>query len=138
MLRTPWGLGADNFPLVADRYGYRKGKEAHTLWLTVGAEFGFPGLAALILFFASCVVKLWPYTYESNTQVDAWTRCLARMVTAAIIGFAISAQFVSVKYLEHPYYVVLIGAAALKLSTITGRDGATEHGDTVRPAAQSA
>jgi hypothetical protein len=38
------------------------------------------------------------------------------MVIASITGFAVSAQFVSLVGLEAPYYVVLMGAGALKLS----------------------
>jgi hypothetical protein len=37
------------------------------------------------------------------------------MVIAALVGFSVSAQFVSLKYLEHPYYITLIGAVVLKL-----------------------
>jgi probable O-glycosylation ligase (exosortase A-associated) len=115
MLEHPLGLGADNFPLVVEKYGYATGKEAHTLWLTVGAEFGFPGLVCLVLFFWLCVVKLWPISLEGSRVADPWARHFARMSISALVGFAVAAQFVSVKYLEHPYYIALVGAAALKL-----------------------
>jgi hypothetical protein len=39
-----------------------------------------------------------------------------RMVIAAIIGFMVAAQFVSLAGLEIPYYVTLVGAGYLKLS----------------------
>ena len=39
------------------------------------------------------------------------------MVTASLIGFCVAAQFVTLHGLEIPYYVVLIGAGALKLNT---------------------
>jgi hypothetical protein len=38
------------------------------------------------------------------------------MLIASIVGFAVSAQFVSVFGIELPFYLVLVGAAALKLS----------------------
>jgi probable O-glycosylation ligase (exosortase A-associated) len=115
MLTTPLGLGADNFPQVVDRYGFYKGKEAHTLWLTVGAECGFPGLVCLLLFYILCIIKLWPLTQERKTVADPWFRYFARMVIAALVGFGVSAQFVSLKYLEHPFYITLIGVVVLKL-----------------------
>src|SRR5262249_10333644 len=42
-----FGLGPDNWPVFAHKYGFTAGKEAHTLWLQVGAEMGVPGLAFL-------------------------------------------------------------------------------------------
>jgi probable O-glycosylation ligase (exosortase A-associated) len=132
MLKTPLGLGADNFPVIVEKYGYKPGKEAHTLWLTIGAEFGWPGLVCFVLFFFFILRRLWPFVREDSDVPDPWFRSFARMVIAALVGFCISAQFVSVKYLEHPYYVVLIGAALLKLSTASSEDEWTpEYGNAV-------
>jgi hypothetical protein len=39
------------------------------------------------------------------------------MVIAALVGFSVAAQFVSLVGLESPYYVVLLGAGALKLTS---------------------
>jgi hypothetical protein len=39
------------------------------------------------------------------------------MVIASLTGFAVAAQFVSLDRLEVPYYVALLGAALLKLSS---------------------
>ena len=50
-------------------------------------------------------------------MADPWFRDAGRMVVAGIIGFAIAAQFVSLYGLEVPYYIALIGAGALKLSS---------------------
>ena len=38
-----------------------------------------------------------------------------RMVIAALVGFMVAAQFVSLAGLEIPYYVTLVGAGYLKL-----------------------
>jgi probable O-glycosylation ligase (exosortase A-associated) len=134
MQKHPLGLGADNFPLVADQYGYRKGKEAHTLWLTIGAEFGFPGLICIVLFYGLCMLRLWPLTRERQEVSDPWIRYFARMVIASFVGFAVAAQFVSVKYLEHPYYVALIGAAVLKLASMPQTVPSTEPETALQPA----
>jgi probable O-glycosylation ligase (exosortase A-associated) len=115
MQKRPWGIGADQFGFVVAQYGYRPGKLAHTLWLQVGAEVGFIGLGCLVLFYALCVVRLWPLARNKRATPDPWFPVAGRMVVASLIGFAVSAQFVSLKGLEVPFYVVLIGAAVLKL-----------------------
>jgi O-antigen ligase len=116
MLRRPLGIGPGHWSLVVAEYGFREGKLAHSLWLQLGAEVGFPGLALLLLFYGLCFVKLLPFTFERATVPDPWCRYFARMVITALGGFWVSAQFVSLQDLEHPYYIVLVGAAVLKLS----------------------
>jgi probable O-glycosylation ligase (exosortase A-associated) len=111
------GVGPDHWPLVAHEYGFPRGKEAHSLWLQFGAEVGFPGLALLALFYGLCVVRLWPLARGKLDADDPWFRYLAAMVIASLIGFAVSAQFVSLKLLEVPYYVALLGAGTLQLAS---------------------
>jgi O-antigen ligase len=113
-----FGIGVRHFPLTAHLYGYAPFKEAHTLWLQVGAETGIIGLFFLTQFYGICVMRLWPLTRESHPVADPWLRDSARMVIASLIGFAVSAQFVSLVGLEAPYYVALLGAGALKLSSL--------------------
>lgn len=118
MVKTPvFGIGPRHFPLVAHEYGYKPGKEAHTLWLTIGAENGAVGLFFLVAFYGVCMLRLWPLTRESRTVADPWFRDSARMVIASLTGFAVSAQFVSVIGVEAPYYIALLGAGVLKLSS---------------------
>jgi probable O-glycosylation ligase (exosortase A-associated) len=115
MLKHPWGIGPDQFGLVVAEYGFQPGKLAHTVWLQVGAEVGFVGLGCLLLFYGLCVARLWPLARGRRAVPDPWCHVAARMVIASLAGFAVSAQFVSLKNLEVPYYVVLVGAAVLKL-----------------------
>jgi O-antigen ligase len=112
-----FGIGPRHFPLVAHLYGYTRLKEAHTLWLQVGAETGVVGLLFLAAFYGVCVRRLWPITRPSYPVADPWYHDSASMVIASITGFAVSAQFVSLVGLEAPYYVVLLGAATLKLTS---------------------
>jgi len=86
------------------------------LWLQVGAEVGFPGLACLLAFYVLCVFRLMQFARGKHPGMDPWFTHLARMAIAALIGFMVSAQFVSLKGLEHPIYVVLMGACVLKLT----------------------
>jgi len=119
-IRHPFvGIGPDHWPRVAEQYGWLdKVKEAHSLWIQLAAELGFPGVTLLVIFFALCIVRLWPFTRERHPVADPWFHDGARMVIAALIGFTVSAQFVSIKNLEVPYYIVLLGAGVLKLSSV--------------------
>ncbi|HYL81980.1 MAG TPA: O-antigen ligase family protein [Candidatus Acidoferrum sp.] len=109
------GLGPNHWPRVAAEYGWPSGKEAHSLWMQTGAELGFPGVGFLALFYAICVRRLWPFARSGGLSATPWLNDAARMTVASIVGFAVAAQFVSLWALEIPYYVVLLGAAALKL-----------------------
>jgi probable O-glycosylation ligase (exosortase A-associated) len=115
------GLGPDHWPLMSAEYGFTKGKEAHSLWMQTGAEQGFPGVGSLLAFYVFCAGRLWSLTRERTPVPDPWVHDSARMVIASLTGFLVSSTFVSLKGLELPYYVVLIGAGALKLSSEEGR-----------------
>jgi len=111
------GVGPDHWPLIAHKYGWKPGKEGHSLWLQTGAEMGFPGLCFLALFYGLCIIRLWPLARNKNIQnQDPWIQDVGRMVIVSSLGFIVSAQFVSTEGLEIAYYVVLLGAGALKLS----------------------
>jgi probable O-glycosylation ligase (exosortase A-associated) len=110
-----FGVGPTQWGDAVVKYGFPRGKLAHTLWLQVGAELGVPGLGFLVLLYASCARRLWPYLRPSVPVCDPWVRDVARMVIASLVGFAVSAQFVSLDGLETPYYVAMLGAGALKL-----------------------
>jgi probable O-glycosylation ligase (exosortase A-associated) len=119
MLKHPIsGVGPNHMPLVIDQYGFRQGKEAHTTWLQIGAELGFPGVICLFSYYALCVARLWPLARGRQAVTDPWLTYLARMVIASLCGFLVSAQFVTSENLEAPYYVALVGAGVLKLHDI--------------------
>jgi O-antigen ligase len=112
-----FGVGPNHWAFVVDKYGYKQGKLAHTLWLQTGAELGIPGLGLLLLFYGSVVLRLGRIIKTKSHVADPWFRDAGRMVVAGLIGFAIAAQFVSLYGLEVPYYIALIGAGVLKLSS---------------------
>jgi O-antigen ligase len=111
------GVGPDHMPLRMDQYGFFIGKEAHTLWLQIGAELGLPGVLLLMSYYGVCIIRLLPMALGRTVVSDPWLTYLARAVVAALCGFAASAQFVSLEFLETPYYIALLGAGVLKLST---------------------
>lgn len=131
MVKLPaFGLGPHHFPHYATSFGLTPLKEAHTLWLQIGAELGVPGLLCLVAFYALCIVRLWPFCNGPAGRINPWFADTARMVIAALTGFAVSAQFVSLPGLETPYYIVLLGAGALKLASASKGTFAIDEQDT--------
>jgi probable O-glycosylation ligase (exosortase A-associated) len=109
------GVGPDCWGEIAPEYGFKRGKEVHSLWVQNAAELGIPGVSLLFGIFALTVIKLWPVARGRLKVTDPFQQDAARMVIASLIGFMVASQFVTIKYLETPYYVVLAGAALLKL-----------------------
>ena len=112
------GAGPDHWPLHAADYGWPAGKEAHSLWVQNAAELGIPGVLLLLGFYGWTMAALWPLAKESSDVPDPWYRDAARMVVTSLVGFLVSAQFVSLEALEIPYYVTLVGAGSLRLLTL--------------------
>jgi probable O-glycosylation ligase (exosortase A-associated) len=118
MCQEPLGIGPDHWALVAHQYGFKEGKEAHSLWLQTGGELGFPGMLCLLFFYGLCILQLWPLARGRSALPAPWYRDAARMTIASLTGFMVAAQFVSIVGLELPYYIALIGAGVLKLATM--------------------
>jgi O-antigen ligase len=112
---TLLGVGPDCWGEMAPEYGFKRGKEVHSLWVQNAAEVGVPGVLLLFGTFILTVAKLWPVARGKVKVSDPFQQDAARMVIASLIGFMVASQFVTIKYLETPYYVVLAGAALLKL-----------------------
>lgn len=116
MQRFPlFGVGPDNFGIVATEYGWPLGKECHSLWLQTGAELGIMGLAFLSAFYFLTISKLWRFIHASDTIIDPQHASLARAIIASLVGFIVSAQFVTIEGLELPYYVVMAAVGLLKV-----------------------
>ncbi len=121
MLKSPLvGLGPDHFTVHAHEFGLTPGKEAHTLWLQIGAEVGIVGLAFLLAYYLMTIQGLRKFL-KQNRRVhydDPFIMHVPRMVITSLVGFMVAAQFVSLEGLEIPYYVALLGAAAIKLNSL--------------------
>jgi probable O-glycosylation ligase (exosortase A-associated) len=130
MLENPLlGVGPDHMPLRMEQYGFRKGKEAHSLWLQTGAELGFPGMFLLLAYYVISIIRLWPIARGKTVVADPWLSYLARAVVGSLCGFIVAAQFVTVEFLEPPYYVAMVGVGILKFATF-GRSGGQGRGIT--------
>jgi O-antigen ligase len=113
LLRFPvCGIGPENWPRIAASYGWPPGKEAHSLWLQTGAEFGVPGLLAILCYYLIICYRL--YRLPSNSVSMNTVR---EAVMVGLSGFIIAAQFVSLELLETPYYLALCGLGALRLQS---------------------
>lgn len=121
------GCGPDHWPLHAHEFGWPAGKEAHSLWVQTLVELGFPGFLMYVGFFLTVLFRCWYMLQKTLNDEDAWFADSARMTIASLIGFMVSAQFVSLEALEIPYYVALLGAGSLVV-----------HARTVRAAQQEA
>lgn len=109
-----FGIGPQQFPLISDRFGWSKGKQAHTTWLQIAAEQGLPGILSIAGFYWLTIMRLWG-ARRQLAMIDPWLADLVRMCIASVVGFAVAAQFVSLQAVEMPFYIVLAGAGALKL-----------------------
>lgn len=114
LLRRPLGVGPNHWPLTAPKYNL-PAMAAHSTWLQMAAELGWPGIFCLLGIYGTCFVRLWPLMRERTPVPDPLIRSLARMVIASLIGFISSAQFVTVDGIELPYYIALIGAGTLRV-----------------------
>jgi putative inorganic carbon (HCO3(-)) transporter len=120
-----FGIGPNNWRAYASTFGWAEGKSAHSVWMETAAEVGIPGVLALIFFFGSATVRLWPLARARLTATNRQEVALAAGVILSIVGFSVAGQFVSVPGLEVPYYVTMLGAAMLKGTTRKAAAGAT-------------
>ena len=79
-------------------------KDGHTTWLQVGAENGVPGMLFLLGFYFLTFKQCWRLT-RPKSRATAELADVGRMTIASLIGFMVSAQFVTVYSVELPYYV---------------------------------
>jgi O-antigen ligase len=109
------GVGPDHFPRIAAEFGWPAGKEAHSLWLQVGAEIGIPGLLLLAAFYLVTLRRTGRLGKLTNTsEEERWAQAVGPMVAMSLTGFVVAAQFVTMEGLETPLYIVAIAVATLR------------------------
>jgi O-antigen ligase len=126
------GVGPNHFPVVAWKYGGYRGKEAHNLWFQHGAEQGIPGLGLLVGIYGFTILRL-RQLLRRSADLDPWFADVARMVIASLAGFFVSSTFVSLRGLELPYYVALLGAASVNLAGRQCQTTALQRTETAYP-----
>jgi O-antigen ligase/polysaccharide polymerase Wzy-like membrane protein len=113
------GVGPYNWPLIAERFGWPPGKEGHSLWVQTAAENGLPAVMFMLLFYFLTIAKLWPIARRRRKDIDEGTAMYATGIILAIVGFCVSANFVSLRGLEPPIYITMSAVILLKLRTVT-------------------
>ena len=112
-----FGVGPKHWPLVAQRFGWPEGKEAHSIWMQTAAEVGIPGVTFLILFYILTMKRLWPIA-RARSGVDPPDKMIAAGLILSLVGFFVSAQFVSLQGLEAPFYITMTAAIMLKCRSL--------------------
>jgi putative inorganic carbon (hco3(-)) transporter len=113
-----FGCGMENWGNIAPEYGWRQGKRVHNTWLELAASLGIPGIVLILSLYGLTIWKVGALLLENDSKIDPWLLGLGRAVITGLIGFLISASFVTVDRVEIPYYMLLIGAGVVKLSVI--------------------
>jgi O-antigen ligase len=119
----PWqGVGYFNFPrYYEDHYSqdllYEQAQLPHNIFVQIGTDTGIPGLLVYLLLIYSGFKK----TYEvrklaTKLPADSFNSSLARGFDAALVGFLIAGQFVTVGY--YPFLWIHL-AFVVSLKNIT-------------------
>ena len=108
-----FGVGPDHWPFHARKRGWTNVTEAHNLWVQTTVETGIPGITIYLAFFLLCIWRCWKLLRSLPPDAPPWYGDSCRMAIAALCGFGVAAQFVTIEALEQPYYVVLLGAGTL-------------------------
>jgi O-antigen ligase/polysaccharide polymerase Wzy-like membrane protein len=111
------GVGPYNWPIIAERFGWPPGKEGHSLWVQTAAENGLPAVTFMLLFYFLTIAKLWPIARRRRKDIDESTAMIATGIILSIVGFCVSANFVSLRGLEPPIYITMSAVILLKLRT---------------------
>lgn len=120
------GCGPDHWPLEAKRFGHIEVNEAHSLWVQTATETGLPGIFMYAGMYCICLWNCWCLLRNLPERAPPWFGDACRMTIAALCGFGVAAQFVSLEALEVPYYVCLIGAGTLVVHARMEREGLLE------------
>lgn len=111
------GVGPGRFRRISAQFGWPPGKDAHTLWLGVGAEMGAPALVFLLGFYGTTALLLFPLARSRlDEEPWRWLSTAAAMVVVCLAAFGVSALFVSMQGLESPYFIVALGVATIRLA----------------------
>jgi O-antigen ligase len=103
-----FGVGPDNWPLVAHEYGFPPGKHGHSLWVQTLVELGFPGVLALAAIYLTAIAQLWGFSIK-HRKIDQRAALVAAGLIISLVAYVVSAQFVTLQRLEVPFYLVMAG-----------------------------
>jgi O-antigen ligase len=119
------GVGPNHFPMHAPRFGYEEWRDAHQLWLQTAAEIGIPGAFFLLVFYLAPMPALWKLTRRPDGRFDPELhrqfQIYASIALAAVCGFFVTSQFITIEMLETPYYFGVMALGVVKIADATPR-----------------
>lgn len=108
------GVGVKNW-LTYSRSQFGIHLEAHSTWMQTGVDSGVPALVFQLGFFMVILARLFPYARGKIEVADPQLRIYAQMVFVALVGYCVTAQFVSLYTMEITYYTASVGLIIIKL-----------------------
>ena len=122
-LDHPLGVGGNNFQVLFPRYQPPElkrgmyGRVAHSLWFTLLAELGIPGIIVyLSLLYLNIKDILQIRSLEVPSDANKYLSALSFGFLASFAGFFSSASFLSVLYYPHYWYITGLLIAARETS----------------------
>lgn len=109
-----FGIGPGHWPFISHEFGWRDGKQGHGLWVQYLAEVGFVGGILIFSFFALCAHRLTRIASSLKGE-PCWLLGPMLGVSASLFCWIPEAQFGSFWMMELPYYLVLLGAASIRV-----------------------
>lgn len=106
---------------IYERYvpGWGRDTDAHSIYLQVLGEHGFPGLALYISLILSTMLTLQRLKRRSGTDPSGrWISNCAQMLEASMAGYLVSGAFLSLSYFDLFYGLVAI-AILLKVVAVS-------------------
>lgn len=129
MSRPITGLGVDNFSkaewtiseLAQDTYRVKgiKGSAAHNTWIQAGAEMGVPGMIVYIFFVFGTLLAVvrerrsLPIAWRHGDRDQRFLYAAGVYIPLAILGFIVTASFVSFVYMDPMYLMASLSAGFL-------------------------
>lgn len=110
-----FGIGPNNFQKMTLPY-FGEERAAHSLWVSTGAEMGFPGLGMLAGLFAVMLREAWNLRRIPWLPGNQWHRDAGRMALFGLPGFMVTATFLSISGLEQVYFVFLLVGGSVMLA----------------------
>jgi putative inorganic carbon (hco3(-)) transporter len=117
----PLGVGPDNFPIHFHEYQAKNfthnmwGRAAHSLWFTLLAELGIPGVILYVLIFRAnwrSIRRL--HSLPSSAPLHRLAFLLSIAFTASIAGYFAAGTFLSVLFYPHYWFVTAMIVATEK------------------------
>lgn len=111
------GVGWGNYVRMRARYEIHPGEHVcHSTWFQVLGEAGFGGLigfVSMILVACYSLIRTW----WKSRKTDPWKATHARVVIAGLVGFCLSASFVSREYSDLLYLFLCLAIILPRIPT---------------------